>query len=275
MGASAAESYSTPAPAQTATPPKPPAMVPKGLFLLVVNYASLMTLAVVYLLFFAGGGSGGGGGSKGSPTDSLPDVEPRQDAKSKKITAVKIPVTQETIGSHQVLNIGDTKHFGHFDVTVKKVEHGRIEFANKDGGNTGLVSPPVEVLKLHVTFKNTSKDQTIAPLRGLAFLQWKERGERISNSYFSPLAHRGRGILPYPLDDKVESIKGLNVNQEIKPGESADFFIPTTDLGLGPILKQHKEFVWRVQFRKGYSPKQYGVTTLFEVRFNKEAIEDA
>jgi hypothetical protein len=33
------------------------------------------------------------------------------------------------------------------------------------------------------------------------------------------------------------------------------------------------DLIWRVHFRKGYSPKNYGVTTVFEVKFHSDAIQ--
>ncbi|MFP6762240.1 MAG: hypothetical protein VB858_01440, partial [Planctomycetaceae bacterium] len=38
------------------------------------------------------------------------------------------------------------------------------------------------------------------------------------------------------------------------------------------LFVEQEPLVWRIHFRKGYSPNRYGVTTLFEVRFSGEEV---
>ena len=68
------------------------------------------------------------------------------------------------------------------------------------------------------------------------------------------------------------NLKGQQIDVAIKPGESLETFIPTTEEGLDDLLGKDEPLIWRVHFRKGYSPQNYGVTTVFEVEFNRSDI---
>ncbi len=272
-GAAPAPYGAQPAAAQpTAAPAKQPATVSRGLFFMVVNYASIMTLIAGYL-FMSGSGGGGGGTAPESPSERLPDVEPIKDPKSGKVLYKPLTATS-LLAKHQTLEIGETKRFGNIEVTPTKVSVGRVEFTNLQGGSNGFISQPCDVMKLHLTFKNVSKDQSIAPLRSLAFRQIMNREKVMtSNVFVCPHDKRGRPILAYQLDELTERVKGLEIDRELKPGESCDLFIPTASIGYQQMLERNKDFVWRVQFRKGYGPRNFGVTTLIEVKFSKDKVQ--
>ena len=171
----------------------------------------------------------------------------------------------------QRLAIGETKRYGHLEVTPLKVTRGKIEFVNASGGSAGLLSSPVDVLKLHLRFKNLSKDSSIAPLRSLAFKQTGTGEKRESNNVVYNPKLKNVPVLAYPVS-KDERIKGLDIDTELKPGESCELFIPTNNDRLDLMLSKATDLVWRVHFRKGYSPKNFGVTTLIEVNVPKADI---
>jgi hypothetical protein len=49
-------------------------------------------------------------------------------------------------------------------------------------------------------------------------------------------------------------------------------YIPTEEAGLDQLTG---ELVWRLHFRKGYSPAGYGVTTVVEIAFDSLQIQGA
>jgi hypothetical protein len=128
------------------------------------------------------------------------------------------------------------------------------------------------VLKLWLRFKNVSEDQRIAPLDNeLVFYRHpdnKRKNGVIANNFVCPADQKsetGNLVLVYDhnVDDDYD-LKGQPFGTELGPGEEMDVYIPTEPYGWenleGPLL-------WRVHFRKGYSPKNYGVTTILEVAF--------
>jgi len=266
----ASTGYSAPPITSAATTPaKAPATVSRGLFFMVVNYASIVTLIAIYLFM---NGAGGGGGASESPTERIPDVEPAKDKKTGKLLYQVLTPTS-LLAAHQILELGQTKRFGNIEVTPTKVSTGRIEFTNLQGNSNGFISPPCDVMKLHLTFKNVSKDQSIAPLRSLAFRQQRnDKKVMTSNIFVCPHDKRGRTVLAYELNEASERIKGLDIDRELKPGESCELFIPTASIGFPAMLEKNQDFVWRVQFRKGYGPRSFGVTTLIEVKFSKDKV---
>ena len=253
----------------TLTKPQPNKMVSRGSFILLANYASLVTVAALALAYLV---MTGGGGSDSLP--NLPDVEPQR-VKNKGTGKSEIgygpaPINHP-LNDTQLLAIGETKRYGHLEVTPLKVTRGKIEFVNASGGAAGLLPSPVDVLKLHLRFKNLSKDSSIAPLRSLAFKQIGTGSERKSNNVVYDPARKNVPVLAYPLS-KDEHIKGLDIETELKPGESCDLFIPTNTDNLNNMLSKAKNVTWRVHFRKGYSPNNFGVTTLIHVNFPKAEI---
>lgn len=257
------------APASSLPPkPQPNKTVSRGSFILLANYASLVTVAALALAYLVMTG----GGSDSLP--NLPDVEP-QKVKNKGTGKMEIGYGPAPINfalnDTQRLAIGETKRYGHLEVTPLKVTRGRIEFVNASGGAAGLLSSPVDVLKLHLRFKNLSKDSSIAPLRSLAFKQTGTGEKRESNNVVYNPKLKNVPILAYPLS-KEERIKGLDIDTELKPGESCELFIPTNNDRLDLMLSKASDLVWRVHFRKGYSPNNFGVTTLIQVNFPKDKI---
>ncbi len=261
-----------PAAQPTVAPAKAPATVPRGLFIMLANYASVMTLIAGYLYFNGAGGGGGNTGGGTNATERIPDVEPIKDTKTGKLI-YQVVKPDSLLAEHQTLELGQTKRFGNLEVTPSKVRVGQIEFTTLQGGSADLMAPPTKVMQLHLTFKNVSKDQSIAPLRSLAFRQSKSERGYVSNIFVCPFNKRGRTILAYPLDEQALRVKGLDLDRELKPGESCDLFIPTAFKGVDEMLDKNKDFVWRVQFRKGYDSKNFGVTTLIEVKFDKSKVE--
>lgn len=230
-----------------------------------------MTLIAGYLFFNGSGGSSNTGGGTNA-TERIPDVEPAKDKKTGKLI-YQVVKPDSLLAEHQTLELGQTKRFGNLEVTPSKVVVGEIAFTTLQGGSADLMAPPAKVMQLHLTFKNVSKDQSIAPLRSLAFRQSKGERGYVSNIFVCPFNKRGRTILAYPLDEQSLRVKGLDLDRELKPGESCELFIPTAFKGVDEMLEKNKDFVWRVQFRKGYDSKNFGVTTLIEVKFSKDKVQ--
>ena len=68
-------------------------------------------------------------------------------------------------------------------------------------------------------------------------------------------------------------VKGQNLSTELRPGETFETFLASSDEGLETL---EGDLLWRVHFRKGYNPASgRGVTTLIEVAFHSDDIQDA
>jgi hypothetical protein len=273
----------TPAPAaapaaETAAPVAPAApktktagaagTVPTSWFLIALSIASAMTITALYQIF---------GGSGAHQLESLPDVKPRVNAEGK----VSLMLVPEDAGlpQYHALTLGkpigvedsDGVRYGNVKVKPIKITREPIEFVYYKGAPPeGVPTPPATepVLKLWLKFTNVSKDQTFAPLdRKLMF--------RRANNFVcgtNQLQKDGSRVLLYrhSLDDEWD-LKGQPVGDSslLKPGESKLYYLATNEDDLAQLKG---DLVWRVHFRKGLSPKNYGVTTLIDVLFNSRDI---
>lgn len=256
----------SPAPATSAAKPKN--AVSKKVFLVVASYASAMTIAALWLLM-----------KVLNPTantlENLPDLEPMRDSGGQ-IGLRLVPEEAPMPLGHE-LSLGDEQQFGHLKVTALRVTRGPLEFSHYDPGVTATRDPIPGVLKLWLKFENMSRDQSIAPLRSLVFRRDStDIDNERANNFVCRLSEKkkdGEMLLVY---DHVISgdwdIRDMNVDEEIPPGGSLETFIPTTPDGVDALFGGDESLVWRVHFRKGYSPKNYGVTTVFEVTFAEEDV---
>lgn len=253
---------------QTSASPASRGSVSKRTFLLVASYASAMTIAAVWLLMRVL-----------NPTannlESLPDLEPKRD-RSGQIGLNLVPEDAPMPLGHE-LKLGDEQRFGNLKVTVLRVTRGPVEFTHYDPASTATKDPVSGVLKLWLRFENLSEDQSIAPLRSLVFKRDSTDIDRErANNFVCRVSEKkkdGQRLLVY---DHVLSgewdIRDMKVDEEIPPGGSLETFIPTTPDGVDALFGADEPLVWRVHFRKGYSPKNFGVTTLFEVTFAEEEV---
>lgn len=248
-----------------------PAGVSRGLFMIVASWASAMTLTCGFLLMKNSGPSR-------SDLESLPDVKP---IKNKDGTiGTKIAGVASAMPAGHTLLLSEEQRFGNLVVTPVAVSRGSLDFVHhlEESNQRGKPQPVSDVLKLWLRFRNVSTDQYIAPLDDLVFRRHqKDLDSPVqANNFLCRLSEKkqdGHRVFVFDLNENdVWNLKGQNPGYEIPPGGELLTFVPAAREGLEQVLGTDEELVWRVHFRKGYSPKQYGVTTLIEVRFRESDI---
>ena len=230
-----------------------------------ISYASA-TLVLIYLLLTMST-------AKPHQLESLPDVEPLPDGVSMELV---IPGADMPPG--HTLKLGGSQRFGNILVEPLRVTREPVEFAHFSGeSGRGAGKPGTKpVLKLWVRFSNVSSDQTIAPLDAdLLFARLLRNSGRIRANQFvcraSDKTEDGDQVLVFDHPPTSEwDLIGQQLGTPLAPGESVEMFVPTEESGLDALTGQ---LIWRVHFRKGYSPKGYGVTTVFEVAFDSSQIQ--
>jgi hypothetical protein len=244
-----------------------PGTVSKRKFMIVTSYASAMTIAAIWLLTRVL-----------NPTsnnlESLPDLEPAKSSDGE--LGYNVPEDASMPAGH-LLTIGEERRFGNLKVTPVKVTRGPLEFEHYDPQSTATREPVAGVLKLWLKFENVSEDQSIAPLRSLLFYRdSRDIDNERSNTFVSRESEKnkdGSRLLVYDHNLSGDwNIVGLNFEEEIPPGESVELFVPTTSDGVDGLFGSDESLVWRVHFRKGYSPKNFGVTTLVEINFKEDDV---
>jgi len=241
------------------------------LFMLVVSYASAVTIAFIWLLL-----------NRSTADLSLPDIDPPKN-KDGKIAYRLVPEEAE-LPAGNILRLGQTARYGNVEVTPLKVTRGPLEFVHyKDAKRTLPSSAPV--LKLWLKFSNVSKDQAFAPIdKKLMYTQLPDRknpGSLRSNNFLCRVEEKtrtGERVLVYPLSITSEfDVKGQQLEvdlapREIQPGEEMTTFIPSDSENLSQL---EGDLVWRVHIRKGHNPKSgRGVTTIVEVMFSSDDVQE-
>ncbi len=240
-----------------------PDSVPRSKYMLVLSWASAATIAALFLAYLLTT-------SQTSQLESLPDVKPPK--KDDKIVYKLVPEEAAMPPGH-VLALGDTQRYGNLKVTALRVTRGPVQFEHYDASSSRTKDDGPEVLKLWLKFENVSSDQSIAPLDELVFQRDDRDFENVRANIFlarsSEKSKSGPRLMVYDLNtDGDWNLKGQQVAREIPPGGQLETYIPTAPEGISEVLSSDEELVWRVHFRKGYSPKNYGVTTVIEVTFN-------
>lgn len=257
-------------PDQNFAPVRPAKTVPHKHFTLLRSYALAATVAVVILLY-----------KVMNPTlsnlESLPDIKPPKNPKDKDQIVYKLVPEDAALPPGHVLSLGQAQRFGNLMVTPTKVTRGPIEFEHHLGDTSVAREPGPDVVKLWFEFENVSTDQEISPLDGLLFKRDDSDFESIrSNNFVCRQSEKKKGgelVFVYDLNEfDVWNLKDQNADYEIPPGEKLETYIPTTEDGLSAITSSDEPLVWRLHFRKGYSPKNYGVTTVIEVAFESSDI---
>ena len=236
-------------------------------FTLVRNYAIAMTLAVIFLVYKLLN-------PNMSALESLPDVKPQK--KDDKIVYKLVPEVTEMPPGHS-LSLGESQRFGNLQVTPVRVTKEPVEFVHHLGDRDVTKAPGSDVLKLWFEFENLSIDQSIAPLDDLVFKRDNNDFENVrSNNFACRISQKKKGgelTFVYDLNEfDIWNLRDQNVAQEIAPGEKFQTYIPTTEEGVVQLVGSDEPLIWRVHFRKGYSPKNYGVTTVIEVAFESSDI---
>lgn len=255
----------SPAEPSTLTDPDEPTGKSNLFVVALASYASAITIALLYLLFQRAT-------ADPSQLESLPDVAPLEEHEVLR----RVPVDAEMPPGH-TLALGESRRFGNIEITPLRVVReplAFVHFSDRDDLNKPDTEP---VLKLWVRFRNVSDDQLIAPLDGrLLFTRAyrPESGEIWANQFVCSLDTKrdaGDPVLVFDHSPAAEfDLVDQHLGRVLEPGESYETYIPTTEEALDSLTG---ELVWRVHFRKGYSPSGYGVTTVVEVRFNESGIE--
>lgn len=229
-----------------------------------ISYASAATLALIYLFVTM---------STADPhqLESLPDVPPLKEGE----TMSRVIPSADMPAGH-TLSLGEAQRYGNIRVEPLRVTREPIEFAHFSG-QAGAGKPATSpVLKLWVRFTNVSSDQTIAPLdAGLLYARTLRDSGRFQANQFvcraSEKTDDGEQVLVFDHPPTSEwDLVGQQLGTPLAPGESIEIFIPTEESGLDALSG---ELVWRMHFRKGYSPKGFGVTTVVEVVFDSSQIQ--
>lgn len=236
------------------------------LLVVIGSYASAVTIVLIYMLLF----------SRASALESLPDLIPAKN-KSGDISWKYNPPKNDVAPGH-VLSLGQSQRFGSLRVTPLKVTRGPLRFEHYSGQPGSSRDPSGPVLKLWVKFENISRDQSFVALDPHLLYTRKSinLGESIQANGFvtTETARRAGGPLHYIFDTPILSefrIVGQNLNRTLEPGDTVEAFVPSEE----EASRLSGDLVWRFQFRKGYNPKSFrGVTTLIDVRFNSNDIQD-
>lgn len=249
-----------------APPPDAPPLNRRSLLLIVlISYASAVTLALLYLLF---------AWSRPRPhaLESLPDVPPL-DVEHGEVMKLAPPEADLPPG-HQ-LELGESRRFGNILVEPLRVVEEPVTFQHYSE-QSGVQKPPTEpVLKLWVRFTNVSGSQTIAPLDSELLYRraMLDDGVTRSNQFVCRSDDRADPaalVLIYDHPPTSEwDLSDQQIGIKLAPGESVETYLPSADSGASLSGKLR----WRVHFRKGYSPRGFGVTTLVDVVFDSDDVE--
>lgn len=233
--------------------------VPKLLFILLLSYASAVTLGLLYVYWLWRHPAT-------HTLESLPDVPPLKAG-----AALRVPVEAPMPVGH-TLRLGESRRFGNIIVKALGVERRPVEFAHYSGEAGRIRDPTDPVLRLRLRFTNASADQSIAPVdAGLVFKRIVGHDGRVDATNFVCRARdkQKSGPVVFVYDHPQSSEWDLvdqHLDRVLAPGESFETYIPTTEEDLDELTG---DLLWRVHFRKGYSPQGYGVTTLIEVAFGE------
>jgi hypothetical protein len=238
--------------------------VPKLLFVLLLSYASAVTLGLAYVYWLWRHPAT-------HTLESLPDVPPLKSG-----AALRVPVEAPMPAGH-TLRLGESRRFGNIVVEALGVERRPVEFAHYSGEAGRTRAPTEPALRLRLRFTNASADQSIAPIdAGLVFKRVVGHDGRVDATNFVCRARdkQKSGPVVFVYDHPQSSewdLVGQHLDRVLAPGESFETYIPTTEEDLDQLTGG--DLLWRVHFRKGYSPKGHGVTTLIEVAFAHSEID--
>lgn len=238
-------------------------------FVMILSYASAITVMILYLVFGAKFGSA-------HQLESLPDVVPKETPAGK--IRNELVSQGASMPPGHTLKLGQTERYGNLRVTPLRVVREPVEFTHYTEADTKK-APGETVLKLWMRFENVSKNQEFSPLgKDLLFARHQtamDRGRDRSNTFVCPLDKKRQpaaAVLVYQHSfNDVWDLKDLKIDHWITPGETFETYIPTDPAGIDKLTG---ELVWRVHFRKGLNARSgLGVTTLIEVVFNSDQIE--
>jgi len=227
--------------------------IPRYLFVLLLGYASAVTIALIWLWIARG---------RVHPLESLPDIAPK--------SAYLVPENEPLPLGHS-LRLGETRQFGNVEVTALRVTRGPAILVNRSQGTEEETLG--ETLKLRLRLRNVSRDQTFAPIGRRLLLTRSQDGKRANNFVYraGETEKDSFRLLPFPLRIEETSVefKGQQIDRKLKPAEEFETYI-TTDENIDTLTG---DLVWRVHLRKGLNPGSgRGVTTLIEITFDSSEI---
>lgn len=249
--------------------PKKSEGVPFFAFLMLLTYASAATLGLVYFMMQSMNGNS-------KDLESLPDIVPPMNGDQ--VMYPLVPESRNMANGHS-LSLGTSRRFGNLIVTPVGVTREALEFAHYTGDDTKKREAVKPVLKLWLRFENVSQDQTITPLDRKLMLTRNPDPEDPewlrSNNFVVKKQNKSKPKkqwLMYDMEINGDwNFAGGPNDQEIKPGEKLDTFLPSE------VIEEDLDgrMVWRVHFRKGHNPEtKNGVTTLIEVLFDDTDIKE-
>ncbi len=261
------KSVTTPTTATINNPVQGP-VVSKRKYMIVLSYASAITLVCIILIVQSFQ-------AKPHDLESLPDLKPPM--KDDEIAYRLVPEAAKLPLGH-TLKLGQSRRFGNVLVTPTKVVYEPLKFTHysHDPAKTRSASKPV--MKLWLKFENVSNDQKFAPLdRKLMLMRIVDNKQpefMRSNQFLCPANSKGdldKTSLLYNLEMVGDwDFAGIEDDPVVPPGESLEIYLPSSEQAYDEM---DGKITWRVQFRKGYNPQsKRGVTTLIEVVFDKKQI---
>jgi len=238
---------------------------PSRMFVILASYASAITIAFLVLLMKQIYENG-----HPHQLESLPDI-----ATQKENELTYVPPYSGLPRGH-TLRLGETQRFGNIEVTPLEIVQAPVEFAHYSGDGKRHRESTQPVWKLRLRLKNVSSDQQIAPLDRRLVLRWvSKRGQsaEYTNYFITEEGTRDRQaptvqLYRLPVDSDWDMV-GQKLGKILQPGESYETYLAAAEEEMSG-LPEH--LVWRVQIRKGYSSKGLGVTTIFQVAFDKEQV---
>lgn len=264
-GTESSSPKSTSAPSEETAPA--PAKTSK-LIVILASYASAITIGFILLLIrdltltF-----------RPHQLESLPDIPAE---KAENLTYVP---TDMKLPQGHTLPFGVARRFGNILVEPIKITHEPATFVHYTGDATKTREATAPIWKLWLKLTNVSEDQTIAPLDRRLVLRWVSKSKQnwdFTNQYITNVGAKSKsapGLQLYYLPASSDwDMKDQFLGKELKPGESYVTYLASSDEGFDNL---GDDLLWRVQIRKGYSAKGHGVTTVFEVPFRKEDVEES
>jgi hypothetical protein len=253
-------------------PPADSRTVSRLKYVLVANYASVVTIAFVFYLWMSLG--------QADPhqLESLPDVVSKERATGE-IERIVVSESSPMPKGH-TLKLGQSQRFGSLLVTPLQVTRGPLEFVHHADDFT-LTKPPTDpVLKLWLRFKNVSENQEFMPL-GVDLLFYRGPTDRYpekmrANNFVCRVDEKhenGNHVLMYDhVIEDVWDLAGQNIERGLKPGDVFETYLPSREIEPNELTGS---LIWRVHLRKGLNPRtDWGITTLIEVEFHSDKIED-
>ena len=230
------------------------------LVIALISYSSAATLALLYLFYALSQ-------PRQHLLESLPDVPPL-DVQNGEVMKL-VPVDAELPAGH-ALALGESCRYGNLLVEPLSVVREPLEFDHFSGRAADAKPPTEPVLKLWVRFTNVSESQSIAPLDAELLFRRdvSDDGRQHANQFVRPDAGAPSPdavVLMYDHPTSSEwDLRGQRLGQRLAPGESLETYLPSA----APASALNGPLVWRVHFRKGFSPRGFGVTTLIDVQFD-------